>query len=75
MPVAEIVSAAVQADETTDVLHKSQLVLVSRYILPKNTVRKVLFKITEVEDRAALDLSAPSEVYGRQLKDMLIAQT
>ena len=68
---------AVQADETTDVSCKSQMVVVLRYMLPDYTVTERFLEFVEVKDKTGLGLSNSIKGVLEPLKlgEKLIAQT
>ncbi|KAI4820792.1 hypothetical protein KUCAC02_028759 [Chaenocephalus aceratus] len=70
-------SVAVQADETTDVSCKSQIVIVLRYITPDLTVTERSLEFVEVKDTTGVGLSNSIEAVLEplKLKEKLIAQT
>ncbi|XP_071754178.2 zinc finger MYM-type protein 1-like [Centroberyx gerrardi] len=75
--VDETSFVAIQADETTDVSCKSQMVVVLRYMLPDNTVTERFLEFVEVKDKTGLGLSNSIKGVLEPLKlgDKLIAQT
>lgn len=68
---------AVQADETTDVSCKSQMVIVLRYIMPDLTVTERFLEFVEVKDKTGVGLSnsIKAVLEPLKLKEKLIAQT
>ncbi|KAL7405711.1 hypothetical protein ABVT39_006150 [Epinephelus coioides] len=68
---------AIQADETTDVSCKSQMVVVLRYMLPNNTVTERFLEFVEVKDKTGLGLcnSIKDVLEPLKLGEKLIAQT
>ena len=75
--VDETSCVAVQADETTDVSCKSQMVVVLPYILPCNTVTERFLEFVEVKDKTGVGLCNSFQVVLEPLKlrEKLIAQT
>ncbi|KAF3837917.1 hypothetical protein F7725_009685 [Dissostichus mawsoni] len=65
------------ADETTDVSCKSQMVIVLRYIMPDLTVTERFLEFLEVKDKTCVDLSnsIKAVLEPLKLKEKLIAQT
>ncbi len=74
--VGETSFVTIQADETTDVSCKSQMVIVLRYMLPDNAMTERFLELVEVKDKTAVGLSNCIKVLEPlKLGDKLIAQT
>ena len=75
--VDETSCVAVEADETTDVSCKSQMVVVLLYISPCNTVTERFLEFVEVKDKTGVGLCNSFQVVLEPLKlrEKLIAQT
>ena len=66
---------SVQADETTDILCKSQFVIIVRFVKDFKPVKKI-FKFVELQDRTAngLTLASKENLDSLDLESKLIAQ-